>query len=164
MALGRASTPNSIRTLRRYWKDKTALIDVPLFSGELTGTSDRARIILTAASLDDVLIFRIMGSFAFTPDENEFDHIFRFEGPLGSFSSRIEIAHLFGLIDDMTRDQLDTIREMRNACAHTRRNITFEVPELGNVARRLYYPRGVIRLANDSVEELRHCLPFETTL
>jgi hypothetical protein len=113
---------------------------------EFTGESDRAVVILAASILDDVLVYAIGKRLAISVDETQADYIFRAEGPLGSFSARIEIAYVFGFIDDLTRDQLTTVRES----AHSKRPIGFDVPELANVAKRLFHPTGVAPLTEDT--------------
>lgn len=46
-------------------------------------------------------------------------------GPLGTFSQKITAAYAFGIIDDVIKSALDTIRQIRNAFAHTKRLIDF---------------------------------------
>lgn len=46
-------------------------------------------------------------------------------GPLGTFSQKITAAYGLGIIDDVIRDALNTIRQIRNAFAHTKRLIDF---------------------------------------
>jgi hypothetical protein len=57
---------------------------------------------------------------------------------LGSFSARLEIGNLFGAIDNDSYKQLSTLREMRNACAHSKHRISFQGEDLRNVALRLF--------------------------
>jgi hypothetical protein len=95
-----------------------------------------------------------------TPDEQE--HIFRFDGPLGSFAARIDTAYAFGFIDKSTGSQLSDVREMRNACAHTTKPISFAVPQLANVTRRLFHPNGFTKLgAKANAEEMKHAFVVE---
>jgi hypothetical protein len=110
---------------------------------ELNGESDRASIILMASVLDDGLIYLLTSKLGYAVDENDLEHIFRFEGPLGTFSSRIEIAILFGFIDNDMFEQLRTVREMRNACAHAQKPMKFSDPALANVGRRMFRPVGL---------------------
>ena len=142
------NTPKSVKSLRAYYKDRTAPASIDHLTQEVTGESDPAFVILLASILEDVLIHRVAKHLSFTPNETEFDHIFRFEGPLGTASARIEIAYLFGFIDERTRGQLDDIREMRNACAHSKQQMDFGVPVLANVAKRLFHPQGPLVLAH----------------
>jgi hypothetical protein len=148
-------TPGSIKTLRRSYKDRLRLPDKYSLQGELAGESDRSSIILMASLLDDALVFRVAKSLHFDPSEDEFDRIFRLEGPLGTFSSRMEIACLFGFIEDATYEQLNIIREMRNACAHSKHALTFSEPALVNVTKRLFQPLGLIRMPDDDPDAIK---------
>jgi hypothetical protein len=157
------STPGSVKTLRAYYKKRDIPPSPEYLKAELQGESDRAIVILLSALLDDALTNNIALHLAFKPDETQYNWVFRFEGPLGTFSARIELAYLFGFIDELTRSQLDDIREMRNACAHTKHQIDFGVPELANVAKRLFRPRGLSPLETDSRKEIRSTFVMEFT-
>lgn len=47
------------------------------------------------------------------------------EGPLSSFNSKIIAAHAFGICNDVIRDGLNTVRQIRNAFAHSKRPLKF---------------------------------------
>ncbi len=148
--------PASIKTLRRSYKDRLKLPDQYNLQGELAGESERASIILLATLLDDALITRLSQCLCFRPEESEFEHVFRFEGPLETFSARMEIACLFGFIDDATYQQLNIIREMRNACAHSKHAMVFSDPVLANVTKRLFQPLGFLpQPPRDDPKELK---------
>lgn len=137
-------TPGSVKSLRKFYKDPLNLPDKYSLQGELAGESDRASVILMASLLDDALMYRISKHLCFEPTREEFDKVFRFEGPLGTFSARMEMACLFGFIEDETYEQLTLIREMRNACAHSKHALKFTDAVLGNVLKRMFAPLGVI--------------------
>jgi len=147
-------TPNSVKTLRAYYKDR-ALPDVAHVAAELNGISDRASVILLAAILDDLLNFRITQSITAQLNDDDMTHAFRFEGPLGALSHRIEIAYLFGSIELATYKELNIIREMRNACAHSSFVLNFTKPEMANVAKRLFAPHGVVSLPQDTPDDIK---------
>jgi hypothetical protein len=136
--------PASVKSLRRYYRDRLAVPDKFSLQGELAGESDRSAVILLAALLDDALVFRLLAGLSFEPTANEVEHIFRFEGPLGTFSARMEVAYIFGCIEDRTYADLNVIREMRNACAHSKHTMTFSDDALVNVAKRLFLPGGMM--------------------
>jgi hypothetical protein len=138
MVAGKPEVPNSVRTLRRYWKDRSVSLTPALIFDELMGESHRTTVMLASALLDDTLTFRLGRALVIELDGKQLEYIFRFEGPLGTFSSRTEITCLFGIIDGVTRAQLDDIREMRNACAHSTKPLSFASKELTNVAKRIY--------------------------
>lgn len=160
------TTPKSVKTLRQYYKNRNVPPSPDYLKAELQGESDRAIVILLSTLLADVLTWNIAKHLTFEPTEQQYDHIFRFEGPLCTFSARIEIAYLFAFIDELTEGQLDDIREMRNACAHTKHQIDFSVTELANVARRLFRPRGLTPLdetSQDMRKEIRGAFVMEFT-
>jgi hypothetical protein len=137
-------TARSIKTLRQYSRGRISPLDMKALNAELDAESDRACIILMANILDDTLKDRLSKCLCFSPTDTEYDQVFRFEGPLGTFSARMEIACLFGFIDDSTYQELDIIRELRNACAHSKRQMVFSDPRIANVTRRLFRPLGFI--------------------
>jgi hypothetical protein len=148
-------TPSAVKSLRAYWKNKTTPRSPQSIITELQGESDRAIIILAAAVLDDMLSHILAREMIFVPTDDQMEYIFRPDGPLGTFSSKIELAYLFGFIEDETRSELNDIRELRNACAHSHREISLDNPELANVAKRLFRPDGLIKPQGDSRKELR---------
>jgi hypothetical protein len=135
--------PNSVKSLRAYYKDKLTPPDAEKFEAEIIGESDRAFVILIASILEDSLAFSISKHLTFQPTEAQYDHVFRQNGPLGSFSFKIEVAYLFGFIDERMRSQFDDMREMRNACAHSKHPMDFGIPQLANVAKRIFHPVGL---------------------
>ena len=63
-------------------------------------------------------------------------------GPLFSFESKIIAAYAFGLIDDTTRKNLDTVRQIRNAFAHSKRLIDFDNKAVLNALVEVSVPIG----------------------
>jgi hypothetical protein len=63
---------------------------------------------------------------------------------MATLSAKMELACLFGFIEDKTYQQLDIIREMRNACAHSKRPVDFSNKEVVNVVRKLFGPLGIV--------------------
>jgi hypothetical protein len=117
--------------------------------------------ILAASFLDDALKYRISKKFCFIPTDEQFAYCFRFEGPLGTFSSRLEMAALFRIVDDSTYQQLNVIRELRNACAHSKQPISFETDKIMNVVNRLRHPLGIFSVGDDSVQGEKIIFAFE---
>jgi DNA-binding MltR family transcriptional regulator len=161
-------TPGSIKTLRQSYKDRTKAIEELRYQKELTGESDRSAIILMASTLEDGLVFPLMDAITrnlkYSLSSNDFDRVFRFEGPLGTFSSRLEIACLFGVIEDATYEQLTLVRELRNVCAHSKQAIDFGDATLKNVARRLFQPLGKFPQPPDDPKEIRNSFMLECML
>ena len=149
------TTPKTVKTLRDYWKDKLTPRDPASIAAELQGESDRAMVILVGTVIDDTLTHALAQRMIFMPNDKQLRHIFRPDGPLGTFSAKTELSYLFGFIDEITKAQLDDIRELRNACAHSHQEISFSNNALANVARRLFQPQGVIPQPGETAHEIR---------
>jgi hypothetical protein len=158
------SVPGSVKTLRAYHKEPLSSIGFDKLLEQLNNESDRAKIILLASILDDMLTYRIEHCIQVTLTAKEWEHIFRFEGPMGTFSSKIEIAYIFGCIDIKTAKQLNTMREMRNACAHSKYSLSFAVLELANVVKHLFKPIGVFSPKEDTAQGIRDAFIAEMSI
>lgn len=107
-------------------------------------------------------MLRLFLTLQVQPANDQIAYILRYEGPLGTFSSRTEVAYLFGGINRTIAEQLTLIREMRNACAHSKFKLSFDAPELANVAKRLFKPLGVTPLNDQTGEGIRRAFYIET--
>jgi hypothetical protein len=56
--------------------------------------------------------------------------LFERDGALSTFYGNISLARALGLIDDPVKDDLDTVRRLRNAFAHSAVPITFSSEEV----------------------------------
>lgn len=56
------------------------------------------------------------------------------------FARRIDLAFAVGLIPETFRDNLVTIRRIRNHFAHTRLQLSFEDPDIAALVRKLSFP------------------------
>jgi len=151
----------TIKTLRRFYKDRLAIPDTVEMQAEIMGASDRSTVIALAAFLDAALEWLIASNMRPQATVAEFDETFGINGPLGSFSARIKIAYMLKLIEEPLRNQLEVIREMRNACAHSKRPISFENPELANVGKRILHPKGSFRIQGDTPQEIKSAFTAE---
>jgi len=150
-----SETAGSVKTLRQSYRKKSQIPEIEQFKKELVGVSDRASITLLGSALDDALIYRIAMALPQTPTDDELDYIFRFEGPLGTFSARMEQALLWGVIEDTTYQELDLFRELRNAAAHSKMPLSFQDAAVSNVVKRLASPRGLFPLPPKGDEDLK---------
>lgn len=106
-------------------------LDPHEYKTHVEGESDRASIMLTAGVLEKYIVY-VLNQHMPTINSDERAAIFQFEGPCGSFSSRIKMAQALGILNRRQRKQLDLIRVMRNVCAHAHPVITFDTPEIRN--------------------------------
>jgi len=99
--------------------------------GAYQAESDRGAIILATTHLEDNLQLAIMAGLpTLQTDELAFRVMFENDGPLATFSSRIKMAYAMGLADVKSQKDMDLIRQIRNACAHSRQPISLDTPEL----------------------------------
>ncbi|ANQ27548.1 hypothetical protein OTK59_12780 [Vibrio natriegens] len=99
----------------------TEIID---FRRTLTKESDRAAALMSAAYLDEQLKLLLAANLGDDPKVKA-----RFLGTGGvidSFSARIDLAYLLGLIPHNIRYDLELIRRIRNDFAHTASQMNFE--------------------------------------
>jgi DNA-binding MltR family transcriptional regulator len=78
--------------------------------------------------------------------KSEHDQLFDGTGPLSSFSSKIKIAYSIGAISGSARADLDSIREIRNAFAHSIVYIDFTEPAISDRCRQLWLGRHLEEL------------------
>ena len=102
------------------------------FIAEFMNETDRAAIVLGAAQVDDLLAQilekRLIGSVKELLDVN---------GPIGTFSSRINMCHASGVIDKEFCNSIHAIRKLRNTCAHSIKSINLDIPPICNQIRSL---------------------------
>lgn len=113
------------------------LDEVLAFRHELTSESDRGCALMAAAYLDDQLSLLLKARLIDDPEvaEQLFGHV----GALGTFSSRIVMAYMLGLLGDTARRDLNLIRKVRNEFGHVAAPITFDHPPVASRCRELHY-------------------------
>ena len=104
---------------------------------ELGGESDRAVAVLTAAFLDHQLESLLRRFFR---QVRETDSLFEPMQPLASFSARIKLAYVLGLIDRQSQRELNRVRKIRNLFAHDRRPLSFADSKIANACSALEFP------------------------
>ena len=114
----------AVQKLREVSGRTTLDIDPVAFARSLRGESDRGTIILAATMVDDRLRHQLEEVLGPRPSAKVSGRLDR------SFASRLELAVEVGLVAPATAEMVDIIREMRNACAHGRDNLTFRSPAI----------------------------------
>ncbi len=103
---------------------KEDILNYVEFRNELTKESDRGCALLAASYLDHllegVLKTRLIGS------DKHLKTLLSFNGPLGTFSSRILMSYSMGIIPKVIMDDLQIIRKIRNDFGHSPIIISFE--------------------------------------
>ncbi len=110
---------------------------------EFDKETDRAAVILTAAIMDDLL--RMLVAARLVPVSSSNDELFDgANAPLGTYSSRIEIAYRLGLISIKFARDLHLVRKIRNDFAHNVRGCSFEDARVKSRIVELNNSHGII--------------------
>ena len=121
----------AVKRLKTFYKITLADDDFDLAAAIIAET-DRGSVILLTTAVEDQLTRRIKAEMVdLTSDES--NRLFGPDAPLGSFSAKIKLGYALGAIDGDISSICDLLREMRNACAHSGRPVSFADPELSDV-------------------------------
>ena len=132
--------PAYLRAFRAFIRDENLLSDVEELEQEFYADSDRAVGILQASAVEVQLEAALKGEMKATISKDVLSDIFAFNGPLGTFSSKILIGHGLGLFGKKTFHDLELIRELRNAFAHCGKPMKFATPVIANMCKHLLIP------------------------
>jgi DNA-binding MltR family transcriptional regulator len=113
------------------------LDEVFLLRGSLSGESDRGCALMAAAFLDGQLEKLLRQTFV--ASERIADDLLGPSKPIGTFSSRIDLAFMLGFLSEQQRRDLHLIRKIRNDFGHNPSPITFDHPPIANRCRELTY-------------------------
>jgi DNA-binding MltR family transcriptional regulator len=107
------------------------------FRKTLTPETDRGCALMAAAYLDSQL--EDLLTLHFVDDPAVVEELLGQSKPLGSFSSRIDMAYVLGLIGPKARRDLHLIRKIRNLFGHEHKPLFFDEPKIANRCRELKY-------------------------
>lgn len=104
--------------------------------------SERTAAILTAISVENMLLHTIL-FFLEHRDEKTVEKLTGMGGALSSFSQKIEMGYALGLYDEEVRHDLNIVRTIRNAFAHTEKPINFRTKEVKDEWAKIKSPKIV---------------------
>ena len=89
--------------------------------------------------------------------EKERKQLFSYEnrGPLADFSSRIKMAYALDIYGRNTRADLEKVRRVRNAFAHSNQLISFETPAVAGICNSLHTPTTTTALGREGGDSPR---------
>ena len=116
-------------------KTKPTVETINAATTEIATDGPRGAILLGSTLVESILTSTIAHHMVPLEDE-EYDRLFRNYGPLSTFSARIKIAYAFRVIGPKIRDDLESLRELRNGFAHTQHVLDFEAAELADQLKR----------------------------
>ena len=94
------------------------------FLHEFQAETDRGTTVVAASYLDDLLASMLRRRFI--EQAKIVDTLLDFQGPLGTFSSRIDLTYCLGLIREDQYKDLSIVRRIRNEFAHSHQALTFD--------------------------------------
>lgn len=121
--------------------------DQEILDKEFKSDSDRAVAIVGASYLDE-LLKNIITEYIVKDSEKSNNELFSGNGPLSTFSSRINISYRFGIISEEEKKILNGIRGIRNDFAHKLSGATFEDQSIKQRALNLSIPRTMLMPRN----------------
>lgn len=103
----------------------------------LRNESDRGLVVVLGSHLEEALLERICRDL---PAGEASRRALTKGGPLRNFEQRIVMARAMGIIDEQEAEIFHVFRHMRNACSHSKRDISFKTPELLEALALLFPP------------------------
>ena len=137
-----SSDPVYLRNLKRYARAHiSTLEEIPAQLAEFGLESDRGAIILAATNVEDSLELAITEKMpSLSHDKEAFAAVFGADGTLSTYFDKTLIAYALGLIDKKDRKNIDLIRQIRNACAHSRKPLSLAMPVLADAIKAAVSP------------------------
>lgn len=129
-------TRQRLRDLSRPWI--TATEEFASVATEVKDSPDRSACILATSLLARVLE-RVILARLMIVDESRIVPLFARDGALSTFYGNIHLAFALQLINEVVRDDFDTIRRVRNAFAHSVLPLAFHTPDIILEIRKLKY-------------------------
>ena len=104
--------------------------------------NDRGAAIIGASLVETALESRLLLNFR-TLSSDDYTHLFQGDqAPLGTLSAKTKISYVMRLCSAAERDDLDCIRRIRNAFAHTLKRLSFETTEIADMCAHLKLGEG----------------------
>jgi hypothetical protein len=135
--ISRRRTSEALTQLTRRAPSTIEFLEV---LSELHSESERSAAIIGAAFVEDALQRALLSRMRSPLSSDDRRRLFGANGALSSFSGKIMIAYATHLLGPETRDDLDCIREIRNAFAHTVGSLSFETPQIAAHCAHLRLP------------------------
>jgi DNA-binding MltR family transcriptional regulator len=107
------------------------------FRDSLSEETDRGCALMAASYLEQELEQLLRARLV--DDQKIVDELFRPDGPLGTFSARIDMAYVLGLIGSKAQRDLHLIRRIRNDFGHDPFPLKFTDPSMRDRCLELYH-------------------------
>jgi hypothetical protein len=160
------SDPAYLADLKQYARAQYGeLTDTDAVVADFDNESDRGAIILAATSIEDSLehaLTRWMVALTADADMEAKARIFGPEGIIGTYANKTWIAYALGIINKDARKEIDLVRHIRNACAHSRKPLSLQLPILAAAIKAAIGQKALDQLKDQEPRTLRtafisHC-------
>lgn len=121
---------------------------------ELTADLDERGLVLALAAFAEDALGDLLSAFM-QPGEASSALLVGFNAPLGTFSARIKAASALGLIISRQQENLDRLRKIRNAFAHSWEPVSFADQSVAAHITALYFVPLVDEYPRDAREKMR---------
>jgi hypothetical protein len=128
--------PAYIEALKQFGAEEPSQRDIKAIESELYNGPDRGAAVVLAALVERALEKLLRNHMR--PEGAS--SLFKYGGPLGDFSSKIQMGYALSLFGPDTRKDLNIIRHLRNQFAHSRKPIKFTTPVVRACCEQLTYP------------------------
>lgn len=108
---------------------------------EIEKQTDRGVAIIGAAYVD--LVLRDAIATRLLPDASLMAELFENRGPLQEFGSRIQVAFALSVCGPAAYHDLRTIKDIRNAFAHSAEAMDFHHQDVARLCGTLWYPKTI---------------------
>lgn len=125
-----------IKALKRLSNTRHAAKDLKAIFGEAETNNPRACALIWGALVEDAVQYVTDIKLSHLTAEEKAD-FFSENGPAGTFSSKIKIAYAMKAIETHARDDINIIREIRNAFAHAQTALSFSNREVADLSELL---------------------------
>jgi hypothetical protein len=129
------------KTLSDLQKELPSIADISRIYAEVQLAEDYTAAILSSSLMDTMLRYLITSHFIPMGSDRNGEIFDGQTGALNTFSSKIQISYVMGLIGPETRGALDTVRRIRNFFAHYASQGGFDIPEVLAECRKIRTPR-----------------------
>lgn len=111
--------------------------EIIAFRTSILDETDRGAVLMSAAFLDDKL--KQLIEKRLVADKKMSKRAFDFNGPLGTFSSRIDFSYLIGILPKNAQKDLHIIRAIRNQFAHHASPLSYEDEKVKALCEKLVF-------------------------
>lgn len=132
--------PSSASRLKDLIRAPGTLEEIVTYLASLRGLDDRAAAIVSATQLEHSLERALLQTKMVPLGNDEYGRLFGPDRPLATFNAKIRLGHALGIFERQTRRDLDRIREIRNAFAHSGLQLFFSTDEIANHCDQITLP------------------------